>query len=71
MNDIGRQVRELERARREYQREVMAEYDKEHYRKLAALRAQCDHQWHFSHLGPINHPWFYCSVCGKSEMREE
>ena len=62
---------ELERARREKLREMMAEYDKDYFAKLKVLHEQCGtlgHNWRFTHLGPLGHPWFSCTVCSKSRV---
>lgn len=70
MSEIGQQIRLLEKERREYQKKVMKEYDDEYYTKLRILRNQCEHNFKFSHLGPIGHVWFYCSICGKSKVED-
>ena len=55
MDEIGRQVRKLEKERREYSAKVMEEYDKKYYAKLRELQSQCEHKFRFSHFGPIGH----------------
>lgn len=70
MSEIGRQIRLLEKERRQYMSEVMKEYDKEYHAKCKALRDQCEHNFKFSDFGPIGHAWFYCSICGKSKVED-
>lgn len=63
---------ELDKARREHMRAVMAEYDKGHNAKMRELREACGnltgHKWRFSHLGPVGHGWYYCTHCGTSKV---
>lgn len=64
---------ELERERREFMRQAMAEFDRVHYVKLRALQEECGgagHSWRFTHVGPLGNPWFTCTACRKSEARE-
>lgn len=70
MTDIGKEIRELDKARREYMQEVMKEYDKEHYAKKRILQEQCAHNFKFSHFGPLWHSWSYCTICGKSLVKD-
>lgn len=66
--------RKLEDARRKVVRAAMAEYDKEHYAKLRCLREECGatdgHTMQFTHLGPLGNPWFCCSKCGATEVKD-
>lgn len=76
MSDIGDKVRALEKARREAMRALMAEYDKTHYAALKILRAECavtgtGHNWRFTNLGPLGHPWFHCTICGASRVGDD
>ncbi len=71
MSEIGQKVRALEKARRDAMATLMAEYDKEHYAQLKILRAECGeigHNWRFTNLGPLGHPWFHCTICGASRV---
>lgn len=69
--EIGTKVRELEKERREYQKSVMQEWEsKYYYPKLKKLREQCEHNFRFTHLGPLGHAWSHCTVCGKSKVEE-
>lgn len=63
----------LDKERREAQCVLMAEYDKVHYAKVRELQQECEkegHKWSFSHLGPLNNPWFYCGKCGLSRVED-
>jgi hypothetical protein len=56
MSEIGQKVRELEKARRD---------------AMKVLRAECGkigHNWRFTNLGPLGHPWFHCTICGASRV---
>ena len=70
MSKIGEQVRQLEKQRRDYMRKVMESYDDEYYAELRKLRDQCEHNFRFTHLGPVGHPWSYCTICGRSQVGE-
>lgn len=71
-NDIWKAVRQLEKEKREKQRELMEEYDRTYYYpKLKELRDQCEHKFKFSHVGPVGGVWFYCSICGKSKYESD
>lgn len=72
MNQIAAEVRRLEKERRDKMTELMTEYDETvYYPQLKALREKCTHNWRFTHLGPLSHPWFSCTICRKSEMRDK
>ena len=70
--DIWRKRGELEKARRDHMKTVMAEYDKFHYAHMKQLREDCErltgHTFRFSHLGPLGDPWSYCTHCGTSKV---
>lgn len=71
---IAQKRRDLEAARREFVRKAVAEYDKKHYAALRELHEACSrfgHNWHFTHVGPVGHAWFSCSICGATEARED
>lgn len=71
MIGVGKEIRELDKARSEYMKKVMDEYDEEHYAKKRALQAQCiNHNFKFSHFGPLWHSWYYCTICGKSLVED-
>jgi len=73
-SEIAEAVNRLDRERRAAMQTLMHEFDVEHYRKLAELRAQCGqagHHWHFEHLGPLGSPWFRCGVCRAAECRPD
>ena len=64
----------LDKERRNFQRQAMAAFDREHYAKVRELQAECGqsgHKWRFTHLGPLSDPWFICSACHASECRME
>lgn len=72
MSEIGTEYSRLEKARREFSRAAMAEYDKGHYAALRVLRAKCEeqtgHNMVFSHLGPLGNPWHYCTHCKATKV---
>ena len=71
---IGERRRVLDMERGEFRRQAMAEYDRAHYLKVKALQDECGqagHKWRFTHLGPLNDPWFSCTTCRLSECRVE
>jgi hypothetical protein len=62
----------LDKARREFMRNAMAEFDKTHYAAMRELQDECKesgHNWRFTHLGPLGDPWFSCTLCHASECR--
>ena len=65
----------LEKERREFIRKATAEFDTIWYAKKRELHKECaetvGHKWIFSHLGPLNDPWFYCSRCGLSKVKRD
>jgi hypothetical protein len=71
---IWQRRRQLESARRNAVRIAMADYDKDYYAKLNELREECGsnegHTMQFTHVGPLGNPWFACSKCGKTEVKE-
>ncbi len=69
---IGRQIRQLEAERREYQRTAMAEFDRVYHAKRAALQQLCTHpHWKFTHLGPLGDPWYVCPICARTRVELE
>jgi len=70
--EIWRERGELDRARREFMKQAMAEYDKTHYEKLRALQARCSHEnERFTHFGPFGNPWLMCTSCHRSRTEIE
>jgi hypothetical protein len=65
--EIWRERGRLEQERRDAMRRLMAEFDKEHYAKLRALRDRCAAIGHvrgkFDSNG-LGTTWFYCNQCG-------
>lgn len=70
MSTIADQVRILEKERRDYSAKVMNEYDKVYYAKMRELQSKCDHNFKFSHFGPLWHSWSYCTYCRKSKVED-
>lgn len=74
MGSIWQRRLALENARRKAMRAAMAEYDKKHNADMMALREECGatdgHTMQFTHTGPLGNPWFCCSKCGKTEVKE-
>lgn len=73
--EIWKKFAELETERREYSQSVMKSFDVEHYRKVRELQEECGnteqgHNFVFSDLGPTGKAWFYCSCCGKNEVKD-
>jgi len=73
---IWREYLALQKARREKERVVMADYDRDvHYPALKALRERCvaegGHHWQWTHVGPSGDPWYSCRSCGKTECRHD
>lgn len=72
--DIWKERHTLEQARRSKMRELMEEFDKEHYAKMAALRLKCaalGHNWRFTNFGPLGAAWYHCGTCGASRVETE
>lgn len=67
-SEIWRERAELDKARREFMRQAMAEYDKAHYEKLRALQERCEHKWRFTDFGSFGEPWYSCSLCHKTRV---
>lgn len=70
MHEIANKVRNLEKQRREYQTKIMQEYDDEYYAEMRKLQGQCEHNFKFSHFGPLWHSWSYCTFCRKSKVED-
>ncbi len=70
--DVWKRRGELAKARRDYMKQAMAEYDKTHHAQMAELRSICEaltgHAFAFSHVGPVGHVWHYCNHCGASKV---
>lgn len=70
VQEICKRRFDLDRERSQFMKETMRSFDKEHYKKKGELQDECGqhtgHNFLFSHLGPLNNPWYYCSYCGKA-----
>jgi hypothetical protein len=72
MRDIYKEVKQLQKERRDFINEATKDYDEIYYARMRELQAACPkHNWRFSHHGPLGHAWFYCSVCTKSKVEDE
>ena len=74
MSDIWTRRNRLDKERRDHMKLVMAEFDKEHYKKLRSLQDECSaigHNLKFTGTGPLGDPWFVCTICGKSIVELE
>lgn len=69
--EIAERIRELQKLRRQYMSEVMKEFDSLQQEEIRSLREQCTHNFRFTNLGPLGHPWFHCTYCGKSKVELE
>ena len=70
-DEISVAVHTEQKARREAQRVLMAEYNIGYYARMKELRVACEaigHKWHFTHLGPLNDPWFVCGICRATKV---
>lgn len=67
--EISTERHRLEKARRDYMTRAMEEFDKEYYVQLKLLRDKCsEHNFKFSDFGLLGHPWYYCTICGKTKV---
>ena len=76
MSDIGRQVRLLEKQRRDRIKELMDEYDRAVYypemkrlRDLCGMTAEGHNQAKF-HDNGLGWHWWYCGRCGAAHGKE-
>jgi hypothetical protein len=72
MSTIWERRDALQKERRDFQKKAMADFDRGYYRRLKVIQDECGlegHNWNFTHLGPLGHPWFSCGKCHKSEVR--
>lgn len=66
MTDIWQRRSELDKARRDFMKTAMAEFDKEHGAKLRALQEECTHpNERFTNAGPVRGLWYVCTHCQK------
>jgi nuclear transport factor 2 (NTF2) superfamily protein len=69
---IWRERKELEKERSDMMKTLMAEWDiNYYYPRLKQLRDRCEHNFKFSHIGPVGGLWYYCTQCGKGQFRDE
>ena len=72
--DISAKKYALIKARREYEKQVMHDYDESYYKDIKTLMKECEqvtgHNFIFSNFGPLGHAWFHCSYCGKSKVTD-
>ena len=75
LETIDKNVRDLERERREVFKAAMKEFDERYYYpNLRSLQERCGeigHRWKFSHFGPCGDPWYHCVICHKSQVRPD
>lgn len=76
-NDPPNSYWEIQRARSEKMRELMAEYDREvYYPALKEIQEQCvrEHGEHLKstwHRNGLGWAWWYCNRCGASHSKEQ
>lgn len=62
---------QLDKVRRDFMRDAVKEFDIEHQMAIHTLQTECGsigHIWRFTHLGPLNNPWFSCTACHASRV---
>ena len=71
---VAKAVRILELERKTAMAELMRDFDSNYYYpNLREIQGECSklgHKWSFSHLGPLNEPWYYCKVCFTKNVRD-
>ena len=71
MSDVWEMHRMLQKERRDLVTELMKPHEEYFRQKQKEITAICEaegHNYRFSHLGPLNNPWHYCTKCGKSKV---
>ncbi len=71
MSTIRSRMYEIEKEERTLKEKLFEPYREIFFNRKKILRLECEeegHNFRFSNLGPLGHPWFHCTKCGSSKV---